>query len=711
MMKRMQAITILLCLLTGLAGCGGTQEADPEEIVLLEPVNANVTTEEAAYRNLYDAQVYQTTVMPWAVEYAFEEAAQVTDLRALPGETVQRGQVLVSADTGKLDREIEQLEEKLATLEEEYLRGRKADTKKLTELQAQAEQLSGIIENLEEDEPEEYLVDAAGIRQKNAAYDKWQKEYNDYRWKCQVQLDANRIEETSLRQKQELYELEQAYYQESLEALRAEREESVLRAETEGVVMAVGRTEYGGYRTEAEEPVIAVGDMSRLVLKCEYVNKNVVDRAEEIYAVIGGKRYALEYQPMDSGEYIRRSSSGETVYSSFEIIDDSGEIQAGDGAVIVLLSKRRESVLAVPKSAIALGDGMPYVYVLEAGESVRRNIRTGMTDGVYTEVLSGLEAGELVKVEESLPYSGGETLTEVGDYTKSFVEKGFAYYPSFSEVRNPIEYGSCYYVETKVELFERVEKGDALVTVTVQPDAPAMQEKQLRLQRRKERLQDILNENEPEENADTIAEKQREIADLEAELAGMKQNAQTTVITAPRSGIVVYLEQLTTQKALDGDCLIARIADEEICYVLTPGAELPYGQEVTVTYRDKEKQEYQVGGIVGSMEEPDLPDSLQSGYTYIRLPAGTGSVLTEANQGKGGQWRQSLYEIAAEMVEMPGVLMVPEEAVTEVNGRTYVHEIGADGKVTARGFVAGGHGNGYYWVIEGLTEGMKLCSE
>ncbi len=711
MMKKMQAMAILLCLLVGLAGCKEAADAVPEEIVLLEPVNANVTSEEAAYRNLYNATIYQTTVMPRMEEYAFEEAVQITDIRALPGERVQKGQILVSADTGKLDRQIEQLEEKLAGLQEEYLISRRKAERKLAELQAQAEQLSDIVENLEEDEPAEYITDASGIRQENAAYAKWQKEYNDYRWKCQAQLDANRIEETSLRQKQELYELEYSYYQENLDALRTEREESMLRAETEGVVMAVGRTEYGTYRADAGEAVIAVGDMSRLVLKCEYVSKNVVDRAEEVYAVIGGKRYALEYQPMDSGEYIRRRSSGETVYSSFEILDDSGELQVGDGAVLVLLSRKREGVLAVPESAVALGDGMPYVYVLKDGESIRRSVQTGMSDGVYTEILSGLEAGELVKVEESLPYSGGEIRLQTGDYTSSFAGQGFAYYPSFLEVRNPVEYGSCYYVETQVELFERVEKGDVLVTVTVQPDALAMQEKQLKLQRLQERLQDVLDENEPEKNEDTIAEKQKEIADLEEELAGMHKDALTTAVTAPQSGIVVYLEQLTTQKALDADCLIARIADEEACCVLIPDASLSYGQEVTVTYKDAKKQEYSVAGVVVSMEEPDLADSLQSGYTYIRLPVGAGSALTEANQGRGGQWRQSLYGITAEAVEMPGVLLVPEEAVTEVSGRTYVHEIGEDGKVTARSFLAGGCGNGYYWVIEGLTEGMKLCSE
>lgn len=61
---------------------------------------------------------------------------------------------------------------------------------------------------------------------------------------------------------------------------------------------------------------------------------------------------------------------------------------------------------------------------------------------------------------------------------------------------------------------------------------------------------------------------------------------------------------------------------------------------------------------------------------------------------------------------MENVVIVPAEAVTDkTETRGYVNVVGEDGSVTRTSFLYGQMNSDYYWVIDGLTEGMKICWE
>jgi multidrug efflux pump subunit AcrA (membrane-fusion protein) len=61
---------------------------------------------------------------------------------------------------------------------------------------------------------------------------------------------------------------------------------------------------------------------------------------------------------------------------------------------------KREKVLAVPNQAVRREDGERVAFVQEGERLVRRAIKTGWKDKMYTEVLSGLTEGERVVVGE-----------------------------------------------------------------------------------------------------------------------------------------------------------------------------------------------------------------------------------------------------------------------------------------------------------------------
>ena len=73
---------------------------------------------------------------------------------------------------------------------------------------------------------------------------------------------------------------------------------------------------------------------------------------------------------------------------------DTSALSAGDFGVLVAVYEKRENVVAVPKSALQKGVSGMYVYRIENGEKVMTDVVTGMSDGVYTEILSGVSVGD-----------------------------------------------------------------------------------------------------------------------------------------------------------------------------------------------------------------------------------------------------------------------------------------------------------------------------
>ena len=72
------------------------------------------------------------------------------------------------------------------------------------------------------------------------------------------------------------------------------------------------------------------------------------------------------------------------------------EIQKGDSTTIYLILEKRENALVIPRSQVQRYLGREYVYLLEDGVRIERNIETGLQNATEIEVAAGLEEGELV---------------------------------------------------------------------------------------------------------------------------------------------------------------------------------------------------------------------------------------------------------------------------------------------------------------------------
>ncbi len=88
----------------------------------------------------------------------------------------------------------------------------------------------------------------------------------------------------------------------------------------------------------------------------------------------------------------------QTRSAAVEILTDnsSGRLKSGMFSEIKLVTGSRSGALSVPAAAIVDEDGKTYVFTAAGGNAARRAVKTGITDGNYTQVVSGLRNGEEV---------------------------------------------------------------------------------------------------------------------------------------------------------------------------------------------------------------------------------------------------------------------------------------------------------------------------
>ena len=687
----MLALCVFLCAVLELSGCGaaspdsaeafghsdlysGQKTEDQAGIELIEPVQLTQTWEAAAYRNLYDSQIFAAAVVPEVMEYAFPVSGTLEEFGAYPGDTVEEGSLLAELNREQIDQSVEDLEEKIRTMEEEFADYREDMLEKIAEADAEAVRLQETAEG-------------------------------DYR----ILAQQNDTLRRQLTQRTQLYELDHAYELDQLEKRKDQQEQYVLKSSMAGDVVAYGMMT-GGDWIGAERNVIAVGDLSRKYLKCEYISQTVLNGADEVYAVIRGKRREIRNIPLGAGEYTRLTNLGETVYSTFEIEDD-GDVAVGDFAVVVVIEDCRREVLAVPANAVSRSGLQQYVYVKDGENSVKTPVTIGMSDDVYTEIRSGLAEGDQVLVKNAgLITSGNEQTTVMrGDFAADFTSSGVFYYPCTYRVTDPVSHGTVYFQSYEVTKYQPVKKGDVIATVRVEKDEVALKRSETKLKRLEERLDDLIRSGEKDE--DILAARREEIAGVKDEIASMNEDFDTEAIVATHDGIVTELAEHQKEDLLRADELMAVIARQDNCYVIVEnkGQLLNYGNKLTVTYESRNGGELSAEGVVANVSASALSGALASDYALLRVPEEAVSEMAAAAENDS-EWNiQMRFTVEGSARQMEDVLLVPKSAVTSQRGQNYVTVIDENGQKKAVSFVAGGSDSRYYWVAEGLTEGMVLC--
>lgn len=188
-----------------------------------------------------------------------------------------------------------------------------------------------------------------------------------------------------------------------------------VRSTVAGMVLELG-VEEGETVTEtntfnAGTTIASVADMGDLIFEGT-VDESEVGRIEEgmsLRITVG----ALQDEVLDGTlEYIAPKGQYDDGAVQFEIradieVPESLFVRAGSSANADIVVERREQVLAVDEALLLFEDGEPYVEV-EVSDQVfeRRDLETGVSDGIKIEILGGISEDDRLKVQDPGVSSG-----------------------------------------------------------------------------------------------------------------------------------------------------------------------------------------------------------------------------------------------------------------------------------------------------------------
>lgn len=315
---------------------------------LLNAVNASVDIAVAQTMDLQDIGFYNGTIIPSSEELSFDVDGYLYGLYVEAGDKVEEGEVIASL-VGKNYSAISRLEEEIENLEESN-----AENFKYLEAELELERLSGT-------DVEELVI--------------------------------------KLRHEKEMAELKLDEKRARLEAMKADDFGYLyITAPRDCTVMSVTSTRNNGFLA-AGTPVCALEGEEGLMLTCDFISEKNMNKCSEVYAIIHGERYDLEYIPYTKAELKVLSTNGITPLSRFSFTSDISNIAAGEYAAVMTVSGVGESVLAIPVNAIYTDSAGKYVYKVENNVRTRQAITTGISNVSYIEILDGLKEGDGVYVK------------------------------------------------------------------------------------------------------------------------------------------------------------------------------------------------------------------------------------------------------------------------------------------------------------------------
>ncbi|MGF7142117.1 multidrug efflux pump subunit AcrA (membrane-fusion protein) [Anaerotaenia torta] len=360
MVRRLVMIALAIMLLLG--GCDKKDTVIP---ILEEPVEAEIDTAAVSRGDIYDLFTYDAKVYPEIHELSFPIDGEAGDIAVYMGQEVKKGDLLLSLEDENRGKELNRLKEELETT----LKNNELDNKK-TSLEIQIQELDILRRG-------EAGASAVEIARMEAALGK-SKLKREHALKLQ-ELDKNRVIK-------------------KIEEIEEELEKYKLKAPCSGSITYIKQFS-GNSRINAYETAIIIADETRLHIQSDFISGSELSMANEVYALIGGRKYAIQYIPFETNELIKMKNSGIKPETRYEFAAGQG-LTAGDYACVCLIKNFKKDVLIIPNNALYKDSSGSFVYRMVDGELVRSNVELGIKTNTEIEVIKGLEEGDIIYVQK-----------------------------------------------------------------------------------------------------------------------------------------------------------------------------------------------------------------------------------------------------------------------------------------------------------------------
>ena len=371
MKKKICLMIAFACLALSIAGCKGNEEKTVKEVMVNKEQEPRTTS--VKYRDLESANFYEGQVTYYTVELSFPKEGNFGSYNVALGDSVKEGQVLATTDTESLEEELESLTDNLERIQSDYNYAYQIKNLELDQLNIELKETYADID------AQEYMSPT----------------FTEYCSKAGVIANQIKAKELEIKQLTETYNVDRPYYAGLVSECRKKLGANVITAPFDGIVVAMEQVQNGDY-VNTDTFYIAIADTSRLVVLTDYIQPKGYDSYIDTYALIDGKRYALEYIPIDEAVYLKIRARNDNVYTNMLITDPDSDVECGDTAIFAGVKARAEHVLSVPTLTLQKDSGGNFVYMKENGVRTKRYITTGMAGGSYVEIKEGLKEGDEV---------------------------------------------------------------------------------------------------------------------------------------------------------------------------------------------------------------------------------------------------------------------------------------------------------------------------
>lgn len=349
-------VCLLLC-----APCARAEQV-PQ---LIEPAGVQLNATKAFIGDISNITVYPASVVPYVEEFFFEQEGVIEEMHVIIGQEVKAGDPLITLDTEAETERVEMLRRQLEELETNTAYEQKLGQLDLAILDAEWRHLQ------KQDET------AAALKK--------------------LDMEEKKL---ALKLAADVRTLEKEQLISEMERLQAEIQKNVLYAPFDGRVAYMSNEWRHGDYVSAYTPLVYLVDDTRLFVESDYISNTILDSAHAVYAQVGSGHYAMTAMPVDEKKYMAQVLAGLKLRRQFTFDEPDETLEAGQYAVVCVESNFRPDVLLVPTNTLYTADRTRYLYVMENGVRVRREVKVGVTTDWHTQIIDGLQEGELVYVKE-----------------------------------------------------------------------------------------------------------------------------------------------------------------------------------------------------------------------------------------------------------------------------------------------------------------------
>ena len=192
----------------------------------------------------------------------------------------------------------------------------------------------------------------------------------------------------------EIANLDLRFVQLQLDQLLKQRESSRLRAPITGEVVYIINLFEGDY-VDTYRTITVIADRSKLLLSYNGSNMSEFKLGMDVNVEIKKVSFSgrVNMTPAEF-PYDALESQKQQILITVDGLPEG--VEKGDAGSISLILERKEDVIIIPRSQVQHYMGRKFVYVLEDGVRVERNIDTGIQNATQVEVAKGLEDTDLL---------------------------------------------------------------------------------------------------------------------------------------------------------------------------------------------------------------------------------------------------------------------------------------------------------------------------